>query len=827
MAQVPFLEVRSFSAEEAGLSQSGLETPASASPFLALYVTDGEAEAMSPEAEEFGAFLNELYDEEFDEALFELVSEAAALYENQFESESGEGGAIGSEAQRLLSQHFAPLVRESEALVGSLASELGRRPPAGVTDGEVQALVDRYHPAAEFSPSFENFFGKLKKAFGKVASKAVALAKKGASVATTMGLVPFFDNLKALVEPMLMRVLRVAINKLPASLQPAARKLAERYSLLKKPAQGPGSEPGTAPASGGAITPDTPAAADSAATSDTTPAADSTATSDNAAAADVGDIQQEFHQRIASLLFAPSAVEQDLEVVRAGTEAQAPVPDALGDLDRARVQFVDNLDRLREGEDPTPHVERFIPAILPVLRVGLRLAGRKRVVGFLAKLLAKVIQRFVGPQYAPALSQAIGDAGLRLIGLETSPEDEARTAGDAVAATVEEAVRRVAALPDYILDDREFLEGFALEAVEQAAAANLPPALSEAAYRKRPDLMEARSLRGTWLPMPLRRRRKRYKKYSRVISTRLTPHAASALESFGGAALADILEEQFGLPPGEDVEARIHLYETVPGTLLSEVARLERDTPGLGSSDAYVQLHPLTPQAAGLLCGEPRLGREVDPHYLTNPYTADVGQRFYYLEVSGKRPLMTTGPDGRARPRRRSRVRLTLDFRGNQIRVSLYLSEVRAQELAVKLRQRVHLGAVMTSLGRILERGIQTALARGLGRVKIIHEALIPGEWSDALRRLPSLVPRVLAGRLQEWVLRAIADHLRQHAQQFLTAADDQREGVTLHVIVAMPPGFAQLGQALRGKAFALGALSLSGVTPALSAQITSGYGHE
>ena len=91
-------------------------------------------------------------------------------------------------------------------------------------------------------------------------------------------------------------------------------------------------------------------------------------------------------------------------------------------------------------------------------------------------------------------------------------------------------MRRVAELPDYILNDQELLEGFVLEAFEQAAATNLPQVLPEEIYQKRPDLGEARKLRGTWITMPSGRR-KRYKKFSRKIPTRLSPHKVSAIET--------------------------------------------------------------------------------------------------------------------------------------------------------------------------------------------------------------------------------------------------------------------------------------------------------
>jgi hypothetical protein len=805
--QAPFLDVQSFVAQEAAPDENMLQEEGRFSPFLSVYEAgegDGPTEL---ESQGYTDFLNELYDEEFDEALFELVGEAAAVYESQFLQEHEDSRGGGYEAERVLTQYLAPLAREAEAMIGALAADLGQRDPGNLTQGEVEAVVDRWRSTADLNPAFENFLGKLKKAIKKVAKKAANLAKKGISAAAKLGLGPILNKLKALINPLLKKVLQTAINKLPSQLQPGARKLAERLSFLKGPAA-------AAPEPTGA------------AVSDTATTSDNTATSDNAATADVADIQQEFDQQVASLLFAPDVVEQELEVARAVTEARAPVNGALGELDRARAQFVDEISGLREGEEPTPQIERFIPAILPALRVGIRLAGRKRVIGFLAKLLAKLIGRFVGPQYAPALSRAIVDAGLRLISLEATPEDEAGAAGSALASTVEEAVRRVAALPDYILDDQELLEGFALEAVEQAVAANLPPALPEVAYLKRPDLLEAKS-RGTWVLMPLRGRRKRYKTYSRKFQIRLTPHMASAVVSFGGEPLADFLQEQLGMPPGEDVEAKVHLYEATSGTFLPEVTQLEQETPGLGSRDAYTQMHPLTPEAAGILLDEPRLGREVEPRYLINPYTTDVGQRFFFLEIPGRRPLMASGADGRARPRRRSRVSLTLDFRGNQILVYLYLSEVRAQELAVKLRQRVHPGTVVAYLGRHAERGLRRALTRGLRRVKIIHEAVTPDRWLEALQRLPSLVPRMLLGRLREWVVRGLAEHLKQHAQQFIAATGAPDDGVMLVVTIANPPGFAQLREALKGKAFAPGSWRLSDGMPGVSVRVIPGYAHE
>jgi len=51
----------------------------SGSPFLSLYESEEGGGLINPENEEYVTFLNELYDEEFDEALSALVDEATAI----------------------------------------------------------------------------------------------------------------------------------------------------------------------------------------------------------------------------------------------------------------------------------------------------------------------------------------------------------------------------------------------------------------------------------------------------------------------------------------------------------------------------------------------------------------------------------------------------------------------------------------------------------------------------------------------------------------------------------------------------------------------------
>ena len=791
--QSPFLEARSFMAEAVEEAYGESSNVATHQPFLSVYEVEGFAESSDPESEAYVGFLNEMYDEEFDEVLSDLMTEASGLYESRFVGEATV--ANGNEAAKMLQRHFAPLQQETGAMLRAMENKLGERQLNTLTENEIDEFLEAYSSSQPLvTPSFENFGGWLKKAVGKITKGAVNLAKKGIRSLAKLGLGPILRRLLKLIGPLLKRVLQSAIGKLPPWLQPIAGKLAERLPFMKEMEEDFADEE-----------------------------------DENPATFDVGQLQQEFNRQVADMLFAPGEIEQDLEVARAVASAETSMDSRLHDLSSARERFITELGNLKEDEDPTPLVEQFLPALIPVLKLGLKLGGRQRVVNFLAKFVAKLIRKFIGPRYAPALSQAIVDIGLRLMQLETTADDEARAASAAVAATVEETMQRVAALPDYILDDTELLEGFALEAFEQAATANLPPVLPNSVYQQRPDLQEAKNLKGTWLLLPLNGA-KRYKKFCRPVKVKITPHNAMAVESFGEMTLGEFLEDQLGVSPGLDVEAEMHLYEAIPGTTLPEIAQLESQTPGLGSRDeqSVSQFHPLTPEAAGMLLNEPGLGREVPIRALRNRRSPQVGQRFYHLSVPGRRPLMTAKPSGQGSVRRPTNVAVTLDFPGNEIRLSLFLSERRAQAIGVKLRQQAHIGTLITAFKEVLDRRLDRVLnGSRRGHVKIVHAALAPQRaQGNALSQLPSFVTDAVTRRLKEWLIKALASFLKQHASQFVAATEDSDDGVTLRFAIQSPPGFTMLRDALKGKMPTLSGLAAFAGSPAVKLTVAAGYQH-
>jgi hypothetical protein len=802
--------MRSFVREEAETFASETPTPALGSPFVSVYELEGHPEFLSPEQEAYATLAQELYDQEFDEALFELMVDARGLHEEHFVS-----NAHSVEGERLLNQHFNQLIREAEAAVGGFEREFGAREASSLTDGEVDAFAERYSPSTSLSPEFEEFLGKLVK---KVAKGVKGLAKKAVSVAAKIGLGPILNKIKALVKPLLDKVLQTAIGKLPQSLRPAAQQLAERIT---------GRRPQTAATAGSAAstTAPEPAAADSADAA--APAEDAGAAVQEPAGGGVTEIQQEFDQQLANLFMASDEVDMELEVARVRNDARQQAAPVYADLDQAREHFIEQLNELKEGEDPAPVIQNFLPAVLPALRLGVRLAGRGRVVGFLAGFLSKMIGKLVGPATAPALSRAIVDAGLKLLTLEVTPQDEARAAASSVAATVEETVRRVSSLPDYVLDNQELLEGFALEAFEQAAAANLPPVLSESVYRERPDLLESQSARAAWVMLPLRRR-KRYKKCGRTFKVRISPYMADEIESFEGP-LADYLQDQLGVEDGAEVEAEVHLYETLPGTTLADIARGEAEAPAAGMTGGVqgaAQLHPLTPKAAGLLLGEPRMGRRMP--WRTHRRYVGVGQRFYRLAIPGRRMLTWPGRHGRAHARRLGGLHLRLDVSKNEIRFCVFLSEVKAQRLAVRLRRQSHPGALASAFQKYVERRLAPIL-RGErpARVQVIQAGLAPGDaLGAALKRLPADASAALTAKLQEYTVAAFAEFVKSQSQRFVAAAEDTADGVTLVFTIPQPAGLDQIGKALlpNGQATGLADAIRAGSKPDVRVDVAPGY---
>ncbi|NUP11047.1 MAG: hypothetical protein HOW73_33800 [Polyangiaceae bacterium] len=771
----PFLD--SYVSEAGPRAGGSTSRPFSESPFVSSYSADEEGGA-DPTSELYADFFAEIHDETFEDAVHQLVDEASSLVAAEPYAES----ETDDLAEATLREHFAPLSTLAEAYIAEAAEAFGNVDTSTLSEAVIHEVLEGVH-MPQAAPSFERFLGALKKKLKKVVSNVAKVAKKGLSIATGAFLLkPLLSKLQPLVKPLLEKVLKFALDKVPEAYRPLARKLLDSFANKAKRAVG-----GIAAAAASAIpsapqagsTPPADAApADAAVDPATAP------TPSEATAPDLSQAQDELDMRIAEVMFVGDSTEHEVRI-GASTAALA-ARDPHRDLDRARARFVRQVSEA-DGEDSVgPAVESFVPAILMAVRMGIKVIGRQKVVNLLGDLIGKLIGPLVGKQNGPALGKILADIGLKtVLQAEVDEADERAVVAEAIASTVEETVRRVAALPESILENPEALEAFAYEAFQASAAASFPASLV------RPELREG-DLGGAWVHLP-RRGKRLYKKYGKVVDIVISPATASAVRGFDGSVLSSFLRDRLRIDASVPVRARVHLYEAIPRTRLARIA-LHEQVRGLGSAEAEVvsQIHPLTPEAASLLLGAPRMGRTLDED--TDPSNPSIGQRYYYLEVD-EAPARPLG--------RESHLHVMVDVPKDEIRVCMFLSEVVAQRIVVGLKKGMPVGAIIADLrGALAGKGAAVAsspgkrLVRWLGGRDTHRGGALAGSVRAVARRALKRQVGALAVR---WAWAHLASSLAVSTADFIAKAEGPEDGVRLVFSFRLPSGLAPLQAALKG----------------------------
>jgi hypothetical protein len=794
-AQETTYEARSD--QENPFSESGFEMPDGAARSLGV---SPWSEAVSPFSETGGEagedegdrllseVFAELRDEAFDEAVAFLAEETEIAVGERFADESA---SSASDRARFAEGHLSSVRYEAQQYLESLEAGLAGMEVQSLSSEQLDAVLDRFEPqTGELTPAGEEFIGKLVSK-AKSAIKAVAsVAKKvGQGVMKVAGglLGPVLQKLKGLINPLLNRVLTFAIGRLPAPLQPVARQLASRIKLEAEQEEAALGEDRLSPAN----------------------------------PADLESVTEAFDAALAEAVvggggaYESQSEYEDRESDIGGRELEV--------LAEARGMLIDRLQSAGEGEDLAPVIEQFVPALLGALRLGINLIGRPRVVGFLAGYLAKLIGRWVGPQLAEPLSNAIVDTGLRLITLEAESIGEARideAAPVAVASVIEDTVRRLAESEDYVLENEVLTEVAVSEAFSQAVATYFPPRFVK------PALQQAPSLGGTFVTQRPRSVRP-FRKYSRTPDIELTPQVADALPTFGGATVGAALRAAgIALP----VRARLHIYQAAPGTTVQRMIHSDRSGPGGGRSRVSpAAVHPLTRQAAGILLREPALGAHVAQRYLRTRYRIAVGQRFYVLEPIGASAgllLPSTAVARASAPQvAPSRATTSIDTRGGRVTVAIYLSEAEAQAVVQALRSGKGAAPLLRAL-ILAYRGASSGAAAGAhGPVGLPREGETEEfeELAGTPRPVLALL-RALRKRVKAWIMPALADWARTNSEAFVRAADHPAAGVTVIIRLTSVPALDLLRRAMSGGADALAdALRALRGTPAISISVKPG----
>jgi hypothetical protein len=662
---------------------------------------------------------DQLLDEDFTDALEALVDEAAA--QQLAESGSWSARPPAAEAKLALEQWIEPLAAAAERSVERLGERLAEADPLTLGARGLGELLGSVEPEQMGVEGFDNFLGgflnKAKTAVGGLVRKGLAVAGKLMPVGLLL------DKLKALVRPLLDRVLGAALNKLPESVRPLARTLAVKLGIAQ------------------------------AEQLDTDP---------------VTRLAEDLDLQIAGLL-AGAAAEPELE-----DEGGS----AVAGLDAARERLASQLTEVPAGTPPVAELEQFIPAVLaarPLVKLGMSMVGRDRVVRFLADRIAGLIKGMVGPEAAGTIARPLVDVGLRTLGFEVPAAEQgpaAQTlAGEALASTVEGTVLRLLELPAEAFADELQLDAAVQQAFAESAAAAMPDRLLRADLPERETAQEG----AVWVLMPRSARPAyRYRRYAQVFAVPVTRRLARAIPWSDGGTLESYLLDAGG--EGWPVQTEVELYEAIPGTRLGH----------LGASPGEVQ--PLTPEVAGLLLGEPGLGRPGmgqpglgqpggrpglgRPALAGSPGTRPVpGARFYRIRPRGLR-------DHRVRrPRRRVLVHFDMASATPSLCVALRLSERKAQQLLARL----------DATPRDLP-GALTALKRH-------YTDALPGIVVDRLLRR-SLVPdagaaRAIADRVGAAVTAALSAFLTDSVAQLTTAVRDPADGVTITVTF---PGVTRAG---------------------------------
>jgi hypothetical protein len=807
----PFAGMSAFSPELTAGESEQVEA-AEASPFESF--TAAETPFTSEEYNELEEaesavrdFLEALHDEDFEDALEELLNEGAArsLADTQQWSVAPSEG----EANEALERWLAPLVTEWERTIDGFAAGLENAQLETMPEHELEQLLE----SLESESAFESeIFGKALKALARKAKNAIktvvkvarnpikgltdiAKAGLGTIAAGVKGLGklvvgPLLNKLKSIGVTLLKGVLRKLVRPLtrllPASVRPLVPLLTKALGVGESETgygeQGYG-EQGYGEQGYGAWGMSEFGLGETG-FGETGPNGSNLGETSFAE-----ELARAFDSEVTAMMFAPEADEDTLEQFHFLENYENPEtyesPEAheswesaaggneLADLDAARARLASALGEHSGAEVPVGPIQEFLPALLavrPLLKLGLKVTGaRSKLIDLLATPIASLIRSALGPANMRRFAAVAGHSPDRMIaragvglaftalGLETGTSAEQALPGEALASAVEATANRVLdELPAEALADPLQVSAAVQRFFAESAAAYLPDRLL------RGDLpeLETADEGGMWVMMPRSTGpRYRFRKYTRLMRVPISRQAARFLPWRDGGTLEHYLLD-LGVPSWP-VQAEVDLYEAMPGSMVGHFTRDETIPTGENPSDEEYQ--ELTPEVAGILLGESGLGR-LTPVSVRHGGALRVapGRRYYRIRV-GQFPARRS-----RRPRRQVGVRW--DPTARRLRVAIRLSERRARILQAQLQRSAPAGqrnlpAVLTSLRAMLVPRLQARITRRMLR---------SGSPADRV------VAPALAARASNAAMSGLSRYLVQRSAQFAAAIANSAEGVTI-----------------------------------------------
>jgi hypothetical protein len=735
------------------------------SPFDGFYATESpfgeEVLGEDPSQAEAADFLETIHDEDFDDALEHLLNEGAAHV--LADAQQWSAPPSETEAREAVEQWIAPLMSEWSRAIDGLGAGLENADLEAIAEHELDELLDSLEsPSAMDSELFGNFLKKMvNKAKNFIKQKVkqavkfvknpvtgvIDIAKSGLqtikSGVTAIGkhlIGPLLQKLKSvgikLLKGVVAKLMTPLSRILPASVRPLLPIVVKRLGIGE--------------------------AADD---------ESDEATSDELGVA--GEMAHEFDNQLLGLYLAADNEDAGSDEVDE-SYADEQGPDVVAELDDARDRLATQLSEYTSSEPPVAEIEQFIPAVLairPLLKLGLTVTGaREKLINLIATPLAKLIKNMIGPEAANTIALAAGQEPSRMIaraavnlgftalGLESAPAQDEAIPGEALASAVESTVMQVAdELDESAMTDPLQVSAAVQQAFARAAAAYMPDRLLRDDLPERETADEG----GFWVMLPrCNRPRYKFRKYTRPFAVRIPRQVARAVRwSDGGTLESYLLDRGVQQWP---VQAEVDLYETMPGTLPGHFTQ-DETLPG-AEKPAADEFQPLTSRTAGVLLGEPRLGRGRRPGVRAGSYRPVPGQRYFRVRAAHL-------PTRRGRrPRRLMSVHW--DPTAKRMRIAIRLSERRARALQARMQRSAPSGqrdlpGVLTALRQIYLPHLQYRIARRLINSSIVKEPM------DAAQ---------LAGAMAAATSTGIASFLAQRGAQLAAAVADPADGVTIKV---------------------------------------------
>lgn len=717
---------------------------------------------------EFELFVSQAHDAEFEETLAELAGEA----ESEFARYTGTSELEQALAQpdfevrfdQFFDSEYGPLAQRLEMEVDRFSAYLNQNIRSDMEIEEIESVIEGFQVAEP-----EQFFGRIKKAIKKIGKGIAAVAKKGLDIAKKVALGPLglilskiLSKIKPYIRPFLKRILKAGLGRIPPQYRALAQKALKSLKLGELEAPEIGATEMLEPATYGELEFEDE-------TTETLayemPLEESEVEAYYQEFPAVGELENEFDRQLFELAeaelsgtpfegFAQEFVEAR-ELLT--TEGETVI------LENARNAFINGLSE--ESPDVERLTEDFIPAILVALRLGIRLIGRKRVVGTIAKLVAKLLGPLVGKNLASPLSKVIVDVGLKMMSLETpEPVSREEMMASTIANIITETVEKVSEFPESLLEaEDEVLEPFVQEALMESMANNLPSAtLKEEFLVERQIPADV-----NWVP----RNKGKYKVLSKTYHLTLDPDVAGRISTLKrGEKLRDVLRRQSwdGRNP---VNVIIRVFEAVPGTRLSMIAR---DYLGKAGSEQLRQILPLTRKAATLLLKSPGLAirkRALKPMHGRWSYTA--GRRFYVVKLVKPGAVLARPAIGKA-VGKSDEVGVKF-VAPKTVVLGVYLNEETSQTIKKTARNRLVVQLSKSLVNLLLQIGS-----------KSIHNLLTK-------LKIPRFIVKRVIGLLVRWVEKNLSAKAKELTEKFAKAVERPAQGVTVKLTVELPFAFKDL----------------------------------